>query len=83
MRKICMGVVGALAAAAMAVGVLGGAAPAQAAAGQWIDLGWYQYKSTCDADGKKYVNKSKTDAYTDWMCPSDSPGYRLWVFYKY
>ena len=83
MNKIRLRVSGALAVAAVAVGAIGFAAPAQAVAGQWVDLGWYQYKSTCDAAGKKLVNQDKSDAYTDWLCTSDSPGYRLLIFLKY
>jgi len=83
MNRIRLRVSGALVAVGIAASVFGFTAPAQAAAGQWDELGWYQYKSSCDAEGKKLVNQSKTDVYTDWMCLSDSPGYRLYIFQKY
>ncbi|SFE69918.1 hypothetical protein SAMN05421541_103110 [Actinoplanes philippinensis] len=83
MSRIRVRLAGVIAATAVAGGILGFAAPAQAAPGRWIDLGWYQYKSSCDADGKKEVNRSKTDSYTDWMCERDSPGYRLYIFEKW
>ncbi|MEU7902197.1 hypothetical protein [Actinoplanes sp. NPDC049118] len=83
MSRIRKGIFGALTAAALTTGVLLPGAAAQAAAGGWYDVGWYRYKSTCEAEGKKAVNRDRHDAFTDWRCQSDSPGYRLLVFQVY
>ncbi|GAB1688463.1 hypothetical protein [Krasilnikovia sp. M28-CT-15] len=78
MSRIRKGLFGAATAAVLTAGALIPGTAAQAA-GAWYDVGWYRNKSTCEAEGKKAVNKDKKDAYTDWRCQSDSPGYRLLV----
>ncbi len=83
MNGIKARVAAAATATAVAGAVFGLAGPAQAAPGRWIDIGWHQYKSSCDAKGKTEVNRSKTDNLTDWLCQSDSPGYRLLIFEKW
>ncbi|HEX8628394.1 MAG TPA: hypothetical protein VF755_09520 [Catenuloplanes sp.] len=80
MGKIRLGIFSAVAAVALTAGVQ---SPAAAASGAWHDLGWYQYHSTCDAEGRRLVNQDRNDDYTRWICTQDSPGYRLRVFQVY
>ncbi|MEV4641941.1 hypothetical protein AB0J80_31805 [Actinoplanes sp. NPDC049548] len=81
MSKSRMRMVAALAATAVAGGVFGAAAPAQAASGKWEYWSWYEYKSTCDEVGRQVVNRSSTDHDTAWRCDRDAPGYKLFVYH--